>query len=344
MTAQQQSQYQSLAELLTVSAARFPERTAIILGDQLSYAQLDAVSNQVANLLVARGVKPGDKVALSSPNVPQFTIAYYGILKAGGVVIPLNVLLKARDIAYHLDDSEAKAYIAFEGTPELPIGTSAKAGFEAAQGCVDLFLIGTGALEWADDERPESLESAIAGQSTSFDTVPRSAEDTAVVLYTSGTTGQPKGAELSHRNMLSNALVSQKIVASTAEHADTYLAVLPLFHSFGQTMIQNRSLALGGTLVIMLPRFEAGAALRLMLEHDVTFFAGVPTMYWGLLGALDDTIDVERIADNLRVAVAGGSALPAEIHKQFQTRFGVTILEGYGLSETSPVASFARYG
>ena len=130
----------------------------------------------------------------------------------------------------------------------------------------------------------------------------------------------------------------------TRDNPDTYLCVLPLFHSFGQTVIQNGGFAFGGT-VVMLPRFEAKPALDLMLKHQVTFFAGVPTMYWGLLGALDEgDVDVKAIAQHLRVAAAGGSALPGEVHKNFKERFGVTILEGYGLSETSPVASFSRYG
>lgn len=334
----------NLSQVLIESVARYPARTAIIHGEErLTYAQLDGASNQVANLLTARGIEPGDKVALSSPNIPQFTIAYYGILKAGAVVVPLNVLLKAREVAYHLADSDAKAYIAFEGTPELPIGEAAAAGFRDTDGCTELFLIDTGALSWAPNERPESLSAAVAEQATTFDTVARGEDDTAVILYTSGTTGQPKGAELRHRNMTANARVTKDIVGADPERPDTYLSALPLFHSFGQTMIQSGALAFGGTIV-MLPRFDAREALRTMLEHDVTFFADVPTMYWALLGALDEAVDVTRLAANLRVAVAGGSALPAEIHKKFKQRFGVTILEGYGLSETSPIASFARYG
>jgi long-chain acyl-CoA synthetase len=127
------------------------------------------------------------------------------------------------------------------------------------------------------------------------------------------------------------------------DNPDTFLCVLPLFHSFGQTVIQNGAFAFGGT-VVMLPRFEARAALHVMAEEEVTFFAGVPTMYWGLLGALDDSVDVKKLAANLRVAASGGAALPGEVHKDFQKKFGVTILEGYGLSETSPVASFSPYG
>jgi len=328
---------------LTDAADRHPERTAIVLGeDHLSYAELDAASNQVANLLVSRGIVRGDKVALSCPNVPSFTVIYYGILKAGATVVPLNVLLKAREVAYHLADSEAKAYFAFEGTAELPIGKAAWDGFEATEVCADFFLIDGGASSGLG-QQVERYADAVADQPTTLSPIAVDEDDTAVILYTSGTTGQPKGAELRHRNIYDNTLAGEVLFGSDRAHPDTYLCVLPLFHSFGQTVIQNGAVAFGGTIVT-LPRFEAQAALRLMLAHHVTFFAGVPTMYWGLLGALDETVDVATLAADLRVAVAGGSALPGEIHKQFQERFGVTILEGYGLSETSPVASFSLYG
>ena len=143
--------------------------------------------------------------------------------------------------------------------------------------------------------------------------------------------------------MRDNASLGQEIWGIDPDHPETFLLVLPLFHSFGQTVVQNAGAATGSTIV-MLPRFEAGAALQLMQDEDITFFAGVPTMYWGLLGALKeagDGVDVGKIAANLRIAAAGGSALPVEVHKAFQEKFGVTILEGYGLSETSPVASFS---
>lgn len=343
-TAPQGAPSRNVSQLLTAAASRHPERAAIVFGEErITYASLEGASNQVANLLVSRGVEPGDKVALSCPNVPYFTVVYYGILKAGAVVVPMNVLLKGREVAYHLNDSDAKAYFAFEGTAELPIGTAAWEGFQESERCTEFFLIASGSSDPGTAGEPESYAEAVARQSATFEAVERDEGSTAVILYTSGTTGQPKGAELRHRNMRDNALTSVDLFGSDGQRPDTYLCVLPLFHSFGQTVIQNGALAFGGTIV-MQPRFEAQAALRLMLAHDVTFFAGVPTMYWGLLAALDETIDVARLAANLRIAVAGGSALPAEIHKQFRERFGVTILEGYGLSETSPVASFARYG
>ena len=339
----------NLAGLLEDSAARYPDRVAIVFPGQagdtrLTYAQVNGAANQVANLLVSRGIQPGDKVALSCPNLPYFTIVYFGILKAGATVVPLNVLLKGREVAYHLDDSDAKAYFCFQGTPELPIGAEGKAGFDQTDGCEHFFVITADPAAESPIEGAETMGRAMAQQPPTFDTVETDDDDTAVILYTSGTTGQPKGAELRHRNMRDNALIGKELFGADAERPDTYLCVLPLFHSFGQTVIQNGAFAFGGT-VVMLPRFEAGAALALMDREEVTFFAGVPTMYWGLLGALADSqVDVDKIARNLRIAAAGGSALPVEVHKDYEKKFGVTILEGYGLSETSPVASFSIYG
>lgn len=334
----------NLAALLEDSTQKFPDREAIVFGDtRLTYAQVDAVANQVANLLASRGVGAGDKVALSCPNLPYFTLVYYGILKAGAAVVPLNVLLKAREVTYHLDDSDAKAYFCFQGTPDLAIGEEGHAGFQAAEGCEHFFMITADPAAPSPIEATETLGQGIAQQPPTFDTVETDDDDTAVILYTSGTTGQPKGAELRHRNMRDNATLGEALFQATSDRPDIALCVLPLFHSFGQSVVQNGTFAYGGTVVLQ-PRFEPKGAIELMLKENVTFFAGVPTMYWGLLGALDDTVDVQALADNMRIAVAGGSALPVEVHKEFQKRFGVTILEGYGLSETSPVASFSRLG
>jgi long-chain acyl-CoA synthetase len=335
----------NLSSLLEGSASAYPDRTALVLGDtRLTYAQVNAAASQVANLLVSRGIEPGDKVALSCPNLPYFPIVYHGILKAGATVVPLNVLLKGREVAYHLDDSDAKAYFCFQGTPELPIGAEGHAGFTEAEVCEHFFVITVDPAAESPIAGTETLGQALKGQPPVFATRDMDADDTAVILYTSGTTGQPKGAELMHRNMISNALASDALFAADADRPDTLLCVLPLFHSFGQTVIMNAGFAFGGTIV-MLPRFEAGAALALMAKEGVTFFAGVPTMYWGLLGALEGSgVDVHQLAERMRVAVAGGSALPVEVHKEFERRFGVTILEGYGLSETSPVASFSVWG
>jgi len=329
----------NLSVLLEDTARRHPDRDAVVLGDtRLTYLGLDALANQVANLLVSRGIRPGDKVALSCPNVPHFPAVYYGILKTGAVVVPLNVLLKGREVAYHLEDSDAKAYLCFEGTPELPMGSEGWAGFTQAAGCETFFLIT--ATPWADSpiDGAETLAAALAGQSTTFETAVTEATDTAVILYTSGTTGQPKGAELSHSNLLINALTCNRQFG-VADH-EAHLVTLPLFHSFGSTVQMNAGFAVGATLVL-LPRFDAEKAVALLQKERITFFAGVPTMYWGLLSALTDDVDVDLIASNLRIAVSGGASLPVEIIRQFKERFHVQILEGYGLSETSPLATFA---
>jgi len=330
----------NLSILLEDSARSFAGRTAVVLGDRrLTYVQLDGAANQVANLLVERGVRPGDKVALSCPNVPYFPIVYYGILKAGAVVVPLNVLLKGREIAYHLDDSDAVAYFCFQGTAELPMGAEGHAGFEQTPGCAQFFLITADPAAPSPIEGVETLGAAVRARPPVFEAVLLPETDPAVILYTSGTTGQAKGAELSHSNLLLNALTCNRLFKSQPG-TDTHLVVLPLFHSFGSTVNMNAGFATASTLVLQ-PRFEAAAAVQLLESEDVTFFAGVPTMYWGLLNALADGVDVDRIARNMRRAVSGGSSLPVEIIKQVKERFGVTILEGYGLSETSPVATFS---
>ncbi|WP_433203516.1 long-chain-fatty-acid--CoA ligase [Nocardia sp. CA-107356] len=328
----------NLSVLLEDSARRYPDRDALVFGDErLTYAQVDRYANQVANLLVSRGVAPGDKVALSCPNLPQFPIVYYGILKAGAVVVPLNVLLREREIDYHLADSDAQVYVCFEGTPELPMGVYGRAGFDQTPGCREMLLITTDSSTDPAIPDVETLAGALEGQPAEFDTATRELGDTAVILYTSGTTGKPKGAELTHANMTINALAANRLFSSDPTRHDTHLLTLPLFHSFGQTINLNAGFSVGATLVL-LPRFDARAALALMERERITVFAGVPTMYWSLLGALDDGIDVDRIAQNMRLAISGGAALPVETLTQFNQHFGIQICEGYGLSETSPLA------
>jgi long-chain acyl-CoA synthetase len=334
----------NLAVMLEDSARRVPERDAIVFGQlRITYAEVDAAANRVANLLVERGVQPGDKVALSCPNVPQFPIVYYGILKAGAVVVPLNVLFKEREVAYHLDDSDAVAYFCFEGTADLPVGTAGWNAFNRVKGCEHFFLITTN----PEEEQPPPFDgsktfgAAVAGMSARFESRLCEGTDSAVLLYTSGTTGQPKGAELSHLNLVLNALTNHRIFRSDPMDPDVHLVTLPLFHSFGQTVQLNAGFGVGATLVLM-ARFDPRAALQLMQRERVTFFAGVPTMYWGLLSALDDAVDVTAIAGNLRRSVSGGASLPVEILREVKDRFGVQILEGYGLSETAPVATFSQ--
>ncbi|MGI8888919.1 MAG: long-chain-fatty-acid--CoA ligase [Nocardioidaceae bacterium] len=332
----------NLAVMLEDSARKVPDRDAIVYGaTRLSYAQVDAMANQVANLLVSRGMRPGDKVALSCPNLPYFPAIYYGILKCGAVVVPLNVLFKAREVAYHLNDSDAVAYFCFEGTPELPMAAAGAEAFDQAEACTSFFVIPADPAAEVAVKGAENYGTLTRDQPTTFDTVRTEPNDTAVILYTSGTTGQPKGAELSHANLAFNVTTSHRLFELLPSNPDVHLVTLPLFHSFGQTVQLNTGFGVGSTLVLM-ARFDPCEALRLMVAEQVTFFAGVPTMYWSLLGALDDDVDVDAIERNLHRAVAGGASLPVEIIREFKSRFHVQILEGYGLSETSPVATFSH--
>jgi long-chain acyl-CoA synthetase len=330
----------NLSVLLEDSAREVPDRAAVVLGDvSLSYAALNAAANQVAQALVVRGIKPGDRVALSCPNLPAWPIVYYGILKAGATVVPLNVFLKPREIAYHLADSKAKAYFCFAGTPELPIGEMGHAAFSEVDGCEHFVLI------TPDPSAPSTIDGAttlgqlLVGQPETFEAAATAPEDTAVVLYTSGTTGQPKGAELTHLNLVLNARLQERMWPP-ADH-DVHLVTLPLFHSFAQSVQLNGGIGARATL-ILLPRFTPDAALAAMARHGVTIFAGVPTMYWALLAHGGEGHDLDAIAARLRVAASGGAALPLEVLNQFEARFGVPILEGYGLSETSPIVTFNR--
>ncbi len=337
----------NLSILLEDSARKYPNRDALVLGDtRLTYAQVNAAANQVANLLVERGIQPGDKVALSCPNLPYFPIVYYGVLKAGGVVVPLNVLLKGREVAYHLGEADVKAFFCFQGTPDLAIGTEGYAGFQQAQAdgkpVEHFFMIMADPAAPSSIEGTETLGQALAGKSPVFDAVVTEPSDTAIILFTSGTTGQAKGAELSHSNTMMNVLTMNRLFRNQPA-SDTHVLTLPLFHTFGATVQMHAGFAAAATLLLV-PRFDAEQVIGLMQKEDVTFFAGVPTMWWGLLAALDaagGSVDVERIARNLRIGASGGASLPVEIITQVREKLGVTILEGYGLSETSPVATFS---
>ncbi|GAA1484238.1 long-chain fatty acid--CoA ligase [Brachybacterium fresconis] len=341
----------NLSLVLEDSARTVPDRPALVLGElSLSYAQVDAMANQVANLLVSLDVSPGDRVALSCPNLPQFPIVYFGILKAGAVVVPMNVLNKAREVTYFLDDAEATAYFCFEGSEDLPIGRYGHDGAAAAVAPPHLVLITADPSAASPFEGVPTLAESLAEMPTTFETLQARETDTAVVLYTSGTTGRPKGAELSHSNQLMNAVTCNRLFGSEPG-ADTHLVALPLFHTFGATVDMTSGFSMGATLVL-LPRFDAQQALQLLVRHRVTRFAGVPTMWWGLLHVLDgapggsdgagaDGPDVATISETLRLGVSGGAPLPVEILEAVRERLGISIMEGYGLSETSPVASFS---
>lgn len=328
----------NLSVLLESSAGKFPDAPAFTFMDTtLSYAQVNAAANQVAGGLKQKGIGKGDKVALSCLNLPFFPIVYYGILKAGATVVPLSVLLKNEEITYHLQDSEAKAYFCFTGTDELPMGKMGYGGFMEAPDCKHFFMIMPKPDMPSSIEGTETLGQLMANQSPSFQAEATEAEDTAVIVYTSGTTGQPKGAELTHNNLFTNAVLSADIL--NAQHEDTQLIVLPLFHIFAMTVLLNAGVYRGASN-ILLPRFDAKAAFELMEKHKVTIFAGVPTMYWGLLHYEEAGPNYKAIAKQLKICVSGGASLPVQVLQDFEKRFNVPIIEGYGMSEGSPVVTF----
>jgi long-chain acyl-CoA synthetase len=307
----------NLARIVTDSAARSSGHPALKLSEEVvTYGQLDELVARCAALLRSLGVEPGDRVGVMVPNVPQFAVAYYGVLRCGGIVVPMNILLKGRETTFYLSDPEAKAVFAWHEFLE-----SARTGAEAA---------GAEVIPVA----PGEFEQRLAGHEP-LEMVEVGDEDTAVVLYTSGTTGTPKGAELTHANLYTQAaILADDLFHMTAD--DVVLGALPLFHAFGQSDALNAPLYAGAT-VTMLPRFAPAVALETMQRDEATLFMGVPTMYTAMLHAPERG---DYRLPRLRVCCSGGASLPVEVLRGFEREFGCMILEGYGLSETSPTASF----
>jgi long-chain acyl-CoA synthetase len=312
----------NLGSILRAQANEKPEAPVLRAGDlELSYGELDRAARGVAASLGERGITAGDKVAVLVPNVPEFTIAYFGILYAGATVVPINVLAAAPEVTYFLKDSDARLLIVH------PL-------FEEAgrKGAAEL---GVPIVMAAGEDDDDSI-GAMAKTEPVDGPYATSPQDTAVILYTSGTTGKPKGAELTHSNLLMNCTVVVPKLMPPSREAHRALGTLPLFHSFGQTVIQNGIISMGGSITL-LARFTPEDAFHLIERDQLTVFAGVPTMYFALLHHRGDrAYDVS----SLEVAMTGGAPMPVEVMNSFEEKFNVEILEGFGLSETSPVSSF----
>ncbi|MEU4076260.1 long-chain-fatty-acid--CoA ligase [Streptomyces venezuelae] len=309
----------NLAAILPATAALHPDRPAVRLDDEeLDFAALDELSARAAGYLRALGMAPGDRVALLLPNTPVFAVLYYGILRAGGIVVPMNPMLKAGEVEHCLKDAGATLLFTWhEGSREAAEGAR-RAGTRHLG--VD----------------PGPFTELLRGHEPAPFSTDRSAEDTAVILYTSGTTGQPKGAELTHTNVRRNIDEAVKVLRLGPD--DVTFGGLPLFHSFGQVVGLNCAVAVGACLTL-LPRFDPARALTVIARHRVTVFLGVPTMYTLMLGLEDRA---RHDVSSLRVCVSGGSPLPVEVLNGFQADFGCAVLEGYGLSESSPLACINR--
>jgi long-chain acyl-CoA synthetase len=338
----------NLAKMISHHARLAPEREAIVFGEtRLSYGDLDRLSNKVAGALSELGIGRGDKVALNCPNLPYFPIVYYGIMKAGAVVVPLCVLFKAGEIEYQLRDSDAKAVFVFEGTEDLQCGRETLKAFEAVETCFH-FIPMTREPGTPTPFLPhQTLGELIARQSDKFEAVATAPDDTCAILYTSGTTGQPKGAELTHFNLWSNSVTTYGIHLPVLDFTDgvqkAVLITLPLFHTTGQTVQMNTNIY-GGNRLVLLPRFDPKSTLETMIKERINFWVGVPTMYWALLKFVDESgFDVSPIRKHMKVCTSGGAPMPVEVMKRFEQVFGVRVLEGYGLTETSPLACFNHF-
>ena len=309
----------NLALKLVASAARIPDRIAAITGEQtMTYAELDGASARLATLLEREGIGLGDRVGVMLPNIAAAPIAYYGIWRMGAIVVPMNPLMQGREVQFYLSNTGAKALIGSSGF--------AGAATDGAEGAgAKLWLVDDAELARLTRDLPEYGEPVLRG-----------ASDTAVVLHTSGTTGTPKGAELTHGSLGSNRdVILRRLVTLTED--DVVLACLPLFHVFGMTCAMNTAIAAGAGLSLM-ARFDPAKAIERIRRDRVTVLEAVPTMYSALLSVADQ-FPPEATA-SLRICVSGGAALPVAVLNDFEKTFDAMILEGYGLSETSPAVTF----
>jgi long-chain acyl-CoA synthetase len=318
----------NLALTLREAARTHPDKAAVLFdGHRVTYAELDALSDRFATGLLARGLQPGDTVGLQLPNLPQFVVAYFGILKAGCVAVPMNVLYKAGEVGYILGDSGARMLITWIGSVEEAAKGAADAGVQ------ELFVLTLPGLPQAQVGRPfeQLLASAPNGRPPLHQADPG---DTAVLVYTSGTTGRPKGAELTHFQLFMNADTPGRLFGIRDD--DVVLTVLPLFHVFGLSSILDLCVRFAATMTLV-PRFEAQKVLEVIARDRATVFEGVPTMFIALLNHPDrDSFDYS----SLRVGISGGAPIPSEVIDEFERVFGIVILEGYGLSETASTTTF----
>jgi len=325
-----------LHEILEKTAKEHPEKVAIAYFErELTYAELDSLSDQFAGALAALGVKKGDRVAIFLPNIPQFVITYYGVLKAGAVLTAISPLHKEREVEYQLSDSQAETIVALDSLYPIVEKVWLKTKLKnAVVTSLEEYASKTTVSPTKVEPKPnvyhfqDLMIEATNPQRVSIN--PK--DDLAALQYTGGTTGTAKGAMLTHLNLVSNAVAfAAWIKGATAE--ETFLTALPLFHIYGMTTSLNVPVGLAAKMVL-LPKFDPATVLEAIQRHRVTVFCGVPTMYSVLLanpelGSFDLT--------SIRVCISGASPLPPQVQKRFMEITGGFLAEGYGLTEASPV-------
>ena len=311
----------NLANNLRAAVDTCPDRTAFRHDPAaFTYSEFGQASASAAAWLVARGITPGDRIALMLPNGAAFPVLYYAILRVGGIVVPINPLFKSREIEYYLTDSGAR--LAFVWTEFIAEASRAAAA--------------NGAEVVGIDGSFMALFDSTAGADPGV--AQRNDDDTAVILYTSGTTGNPKGAELTHGNLRSGAQIFARGLLNLQDD-DVLLGTLPLFHVFGQTCVMNAAV-IARASVLLIPRFEPLAVLEDIVRHGVTITLGVPTMYIAITAT---DFDETRLR-TLRLCACGGAPLPPEVVRAFEARFHLALVQGYGLSESTACATFSLPG
>ena len=313
----------NICESLTVSAKLFPNHAAVIWnGSSISYAELDTFSVQAARHLIDSRVEPGDRVAMMLPNTPSFPIWYYAVLRIGAIAVSISTRLAGSEVNYIVEDCQAKTFVGNEDSLQLVANELPK----CVNARIDEQVVGFG----IDHSASEFTElSGTQPMSTWFNAEP---DDPALILYTSGTTGFPKGATLSHRNVRSNVCAFNHLC--NMRHGDVVLLAVPLFHCFGQNALLNSVLNVGGTLV-MQQKFDLNESKRLIAEHRVNQLYGVPMMFQLLM----ESCKAEELA-SVEYCFSAAAKLPEQVGAAWQAKFDMPIHEGYGLTETSPFASY----
>jgi long-chain acyl-CoA synthetase len=312
--------------MLAQTTSRTPDKAAIIFRDQTtSYAELNRRSNQIANALIGLGIRPGDRVALYIHNLPLYIEAYFGILKAGASIVPLNVLYKPGELEYIFNDSGAKAILTFGPFAQAALVAQANAPtMKSVIAASPEPLPGT--LSWRETfgTAAEQDPGTLAGE-----------QDIAVICYTSGTTGRPKGAMLSHGNLLANCQQCSMVPNIAPQSDDIVWLALPLFHIYGMNVGMNLYFMTGATIALI-ERFEPASSLEVIQKHRCTVLYGAPPMFvaWANMPNLRD-YDLSSV----RYVASGAAALPVRVLETFQSVSGVPISEGYGLTEASPVVT-----